>query len=527
MSTTAARGLARAAAVIAVLTVLARLAGFARTAVFGRSVGTGCVGSVYQTANTIPNIVFDIVAGGMLSALVVPILAPVLATGRSDDASRIISALLTWALVVLVPLAAIVAALSGPIVRVLLGSGGCPGAVSLGTRMLAVFSVQIVFYGVGVVLAGALTAGERFTWPALAPLLSSLAVIASYLWYGALAGTGRAAAGLPRSAEWVLTLGTTAGVVVLALCQLPAVWRTGVRWRPTMRFPAGVAPTVRRAALAGAFTLAAQQIAAAVMIRLANSGSPVGTLVIVVLAQTVFLLPWAVLSLPVATTSFPRLAAAWDAGERDDYRARLAVASRVVIALAAGGTALLVAVATPARVVLLGRHAQSVQQFTPAIATFAIGLLGWSVVALLSRALYAAHAMGAAAAAQVAGQVVVIIADVMLSAALPAELRAAALGLGNSIGVLVAGALLVVVAVRRGALRLPGVLKDAGPATAAAVVAAGAGWLVGKGTGHSGVLVAAGMGVLAAVVAAAVFLAVLLVLDRAAVRDLRARVVRR
>ncbi len=527
MSTTAARGLARAAAVIAVLTVLARLTGFARTAVFGRAVGTGCVGSVYQTANTIPNIVFDIVAGGMLSALVIPILAPVLATGRRDEASHIVSALLTWSVVVLVPLAALVATLSGPIVRMLLGSGACPGAVPLGTRMLAVFSVQIVFYGLGVVLAGVLSAGERFTWPALAPLLSSLTVIASYLWYGALAGTGRQAAGLPRSAEWVLTIGTTVGVVVLALCQLPAVLRTGLRWRPTLRFPVGVAPTVRRAAAAGAFTLAAQQIAAAVMIRLANSGTPVGTLVIVVLAQTVFLLPWAVLSLPVATTSFPRLAAAWDAGDRDGYRTRLAVAARVVIALAAGGSAVLVAVATPARVVLLGRHAQSVQQFAPAVATFAIGLLGWSVVALLSRALYAAQAMGAAAAAQVAGQVVVIIADVALAAALPAEHRAAALGLGNSIGVLVAGLLLVAVAVRRGALRLPGVFRDAGPALAAATLAAGAGWLVGRGSGRAGVLAATGVGVLAAATAAVVFLTVLLILDRAAVHDLRARVVRR
>ena len=99
------RGLARTALVIAGITVLARLAGFARTLAFGRTVSASCVGSVYQTANTIPNIVFDLVAGGMLSALVVPIMAPAFAAGDRDRAGRLASALLTWAVIVLVPIA--------------------------------------------------------------------------------------------------------------------------------------------------------------------------------------------------------------------------------------------------------------------------------------------------------------------------------------------------------------------------------------------------------------------------------------
>src|SRR5262249_6025545 len=72
----AGRRLLRAAALIAAITAVARVAGFGRTVVFGRTVGGGCVGGVYQTANTIPNIIFDIVAGGTLAALVVPLLAP-------------------------------------------------------------------------------------------------------------------------------------------------------------------------------------------------------------------------------------------------------------------------------------------------------------------------------------------------------------------------------------------------------------------------------------------------------------------
>lgn len=507
--------LARAAALIAGLTVLARVAGFARTTVLGRTVGATCVGTVYQTANTIPNIVFDIVAGGLLSALVVPVLAPALAVGDRERADQLVSAMLSWAVVVLVPVAAVIALAAGPVVRLLLGPGSCDGAVALGTRMLVVFAAQVVFYGVGVVLGGVLTAAERFTWPALAPLLSSLTVIAAYLLYAAIAGNRRDARGLPVPAELALSVGTTAGVVVLACCQVPAVRRAGIRVRPTLRFPSGVATTVRTAAVAGAATLAAQEISTAVMIRLANAGTARGTLVVLTTAQTVFLLPWAVLSLPVATAAYPGLAAAWDAARPADFGARLGTAATVVVTAAAGGTALLVAVAQPAGPVLLRGQAEVLRGFAPAVSGFAIGLLGWSLVALLSRALYAAGAMAPAAAAQVLGQLVVIAADVALSVVTPAEHRTLVLAAGNSVGVTVAAVLLIVVARRRGVLAAAGpLLGRVLRSGAIATPAAGAGWLLGRTADGRPAVPALGLGVAAAVLAAVVYLGLLAAVDR-------------
>ena len=88
---TRSRTLLGAAAFIATLTILARIVGFARTAVLGRTVGADCVGSVYQTTNTLPNIVFDVVAGGTLAAVVVPLLAadvPGVDDGHDDGVDR-------------------------------------------------------------------------------------------------------------------------------------------------------------------------------------------------------------------------------------------------------------------------------------------------------------------------------------------------------------------------------------------------------------------------------------------------------
>lgn len=518
------RGLLRAAALIAGITVLARLVGFARTATFGHTVGGGCVGAVYQTANTVPNIVFDIVAGGILSALVVPMLAPAFAAGDRETVSRTVSALLNWALVILLPIALVLALAARPIVELLLGSGQCSGAVDLGTRMLLVFVPQIIFYGVGVVLGGALQAGERFTWPALAPLLSSLAVIAAYLWYGQLAGVGRDAEGLPRTDELVLSVGTSAGVVVLALCQLPALRRMGIRYEPTLRFPNGLAPAARRAALAGMFTLGAQEVSTAVMLRLANQDTATGTVVAVTQAQTVFLLPWAALAVPIATSAFPRLSTLSDRGDRVAARALVTRATRGVIAMGAVGTALLIAVAEPIGNVVLQRGSGAHAALAPAVVGFAFGLLGWGLVALFARCLYAARQVGVSARAQVAGQAVVIVADIVLAVTVSARYRGVALAIGNSIGVSVAAGLLVLAMYRHGLLedvrrRTVDLARAIGVTAAAGV----AGWTIGRLAEGRGVAVSIGLGLAAGAVATAVAGALLAAGDRELVDLVRSR----
>jgi putative peptidoglycan lipid II flippase len=490
--------------------------------VFGRTVGANCVGAVYQTVNTVPNIVFDIVAGGLLSALVIPILAPALHSGDLRTASRLVSAMLCWVLVVLVAATALVVVFAGPITRALLGSSPCAGAGALGIRMLDVFAPQLIFYGIGVVLGGALQAGERFAWPALAPLLSSTVVVAAYLAYGALSSPTVAVARLSRTDELILSVGTTVGVVVLAMCLVPAAWRLGLRPRLTLRFPAGVASSVRRAAWAGSLTLAAQQAATVVMLRLANSGAERGTVVVVTLAQSVYLLPWAVLSVPVATSLFPRLSAAWNAADRAVATQLAQTGVQAVSALAAIGTALLVACAGPVAELLLDRRSPAWHAFGPTIAIFGGGLLGWSVVALLARVLYATRRVGLAATAQVVGWLVTIGLDVLLAGRMEERHRAVALALGNGVGVSVAAGLLLVACHRAEVLSNA---RRTGLDLARAVLAAVAGGAAGRavaplvpGDGSSAALARAA---LSALVAVAVAVAVLGSLDRSLLGVLR------
>jgi putative peptidoglycan lipid II flippase len=374
-----------------------------------------------------------------------------------------------------------------------------------------------VLYGIAVVLTGVLQAHRRFAGPALAPLLSSLVVAAAYLLFAGIGGD-RDVDGLAPSAELVLGVGTTLGVLALTLALLPPLHGLRLRLRPALRFPVGAAPRVRRLALAGVLTLAGQQLVAIVAIRLANAGAPDGTQVVYLAGMTVFLLPWAALAVPIATSVYPELSERADRGDPVGYAATLAPAAVLTVVAGAVAAAGLTAVSGPmARVFLASAaDADAARALQPTIVAFAPGLVGYGLVALLSRALYARGLWRAPTVCVAGGWLVAVVADVVLSRVLPDADRAVALGAGHSTGVTVAGlALLVVVAREAGADALAGVVRTGLPALLAAVLAGAAGLLTARALGADpvptgGVLGAVGTGALAGgvvlVVAAAVMM---------------------
>jgi putative peptidoglycan lipid II flippase len=433
--------------------------------------------------------------------------------------NTIASGLLTWVLALLIPLAVLVALAAGPIAGLLHGIG--PQDQELAARMLRIFAPQLPLYGIGIVLTGVLQAHHRFAWPVIAPLLSSVTVIGAYLTYAAVDGARTGVAGLSRAGELTLSVGTTAGVVVLALCLIVPLWRLRLRLRPTFRFPGDEGHQAVRLGWAGAVTVGAQQIMVAVVIALAVSGP----LTRYTAAQTVFLLPWAVLAVPLATAVYPSLAAAASRHDELAYADALAPTARSVMLLACLGAAALVALAGPAATVVGTRGA------APGIAGFAPGLLGYALFALLSRALYARGATAAAAAATAAGWGIAALSAVLLMAALAGGAEVFGLGLANAIGMSAIG-LLLVLAVRRHAGRdaLAGLGRATGAGILAAIVAALAGWAVVIGTGHVvaptffGSIV---QGVSGGIVLAVAFVAVAYLLDRDDMRPLINRVRRR
>lgn len=475
-------GLAGAAALISVVTVVSRLLGFARNLVFAGAVGAEAVGDAYNWANTLPNVLFEVAAGGALAGALIPVIAGPLARGMRDDVSRIASGMLGWTLGVLTLIGAVLALAAHPIA--VLADVGSPAEQDLVAFFIRVFALQLPLYGLAVVLSGVLQAQRKFFWPAFAPVLSSVVVIAAYAGYGriladaGLSGDTVDIASLPGGAAALLAWGTTGGVLAMGLPLLVPVWRSGVRLRLGLRFPPGVARRARALALAGVGGLVAQQVSVLVTITLARRYGGDGALTVFQsMVQPTYLLPYAVLAVPLATSTFPRLAAAAARSDRAGYAPLASVTTRAVLVAGGAGAAALVAVAPAVATVfsLIGSgRVDLISSMDVALTLIAPGLLGLGLIFHVSRALYALERGRLAVLAVSSGWATVVVASWVACAVLvpgardgAATLRA--LAIGTTTGMLVAGVVLVLVLraaagtdAVRGIVRTSGVLLVGG-----------------------------------------------------------------
>jgi putative peptidoglycan lipid II flippase len=508
---------------IGVITVLARLVGFGRQVVFAHTVGTTCLGTAYTTANMVPNIVYDIVMGGALTAVVVPVLAGPASPDGPDrrQVRQTSAALLTWTVLLLVPLSVVVALVARPLVSALLGAApGCPRAtmVDLGARMLIVFAPQILLYGLAVVLYGILQAHRRFAAPALAPVLSSLVVIGAYFWFDAVAdGAQDLHHPVPVHAWVVLAAGTTAGVAALVATPLLPFSRLRLRLRPALRFPPGIGARVRSLAAAGIVTLIAQDASVAVVIVLANSRGGGGALVLYSFAWAVFFVPYAVLPVPIATSAFPELSA-----RADTFDTTVATSTRAVTVASWLGVAAMAGACVPLARVFQSHLAQAAdaRQLAIALAAFAPGLVGYGVAANLSRVLYADGRSRASATAVSGGWVLVMAADLLIVPLVPRSQVVPWLGVATTVGLTSSGlALLVLVRRYRGPEALRGWARATAAGLAGTLAGTAAGLGVSVGLPVTGFLPNVAVTLLAGAAVLAVFLAVVALADGG---DLRA-----
>lgn len=427
------------------LTLVSRALGFARWIVQASTVGAGTVAGAYSTANQVPNVLYEVVVGGALAATVVPLLAAAVRGGRADEVERTASGLLGLVLVVLVPLAVALAALAGPIASLFPLSQGVDPAYQhqLVADFLRMFALQVPLYGVGVVLTGVLQAHGCFTWPALTPVASSLVVMATYAVYGRMSASAPEA---PSSASLeVLGWGTTLGVAALSLPLIWPVARLGLRIRPRLGLRGVELRRLGRLGGAGLWTLLAQQASVLAVLALARSGGQTGTVAVYQYTQAVYVLPYAVLAVPVATVLYPRLAAALAADGPHAWAARelAARSTALVAAVAAAGAGALLAVSQGAQTFF--SLLTEVEGMGESLAVLAPALIGYALVFQVTRLLLAADRAGSGAVATCAGWVSVIVvstAAVRVMSPHGGDSRSTliALAIGLSVGMTVAGA---------------------------------------------------------------------------------------
>lgn len=512
-------GIAGGAALIAVINILSRIVGFGRQLVFQSTIGQTVLGEIYTTVNALPNVVFEIVAGGALASVVVPLIAAAVSRGDTEHVRQTVSALLGWTLVVLVPMALLGVLLAGPIAEVMLrGKGGSEG-VQVARTFLLVFMPQIPLYGIAVVTSGVLQGHRRFLAAALAPVMSSLVMAPTYLVFArAFTGDRNDLSALDRRSELILAGGTTLAVLMLALTTLVPMLMRASGLRPTLSFPPGVARRAAGLAGAGVVTLAAQQLAYLTSFLMSNEHAGTGGAVTFLNSWMVYLLPYAVLAVPIAMAAFPRLATHAET-DPQAYARTLAASTRAVLAASGVGVAVLVASAWPvARFFrLLDEGEVPAERMAWALVAFAPGLLGYGLVAHLGRALYARGQGRVAATATASGWLLVVVAAIVLASVLTGERVTAGLGAAHSAGMTLAGVLLLFgVARDSGPAALRGVGRSLVGVVVAATAGGAAGWWVASLLPTDGAGAVIGSGLLSAAVAGAVAVGVVVLVDRKA-----------
>lgn len=439
---------------VGTFTLASRLLGFLRWVVQAATVGSGAMAGAYSSANQIPNVFYEVVVGGALAGTVVPLLAGAIAHGQREKVRETASGLLGLTLAVLVPLAVLMALFAEPLAQLLVTSdtrmGADKAAITywggshqLVVAFLRMFALQIPLYGLGVVLTGVLQAYNRFTWPALAPIFSSLVVMLTYGIYGALIDAG-------HYAQAVLTLGwgTTAGVAALSLPLLWPVHRLGLGLRARLRLPAGTFTQLRSLAGAGIAALIAQQISVLTVVAVARRYGSAGTIAIYQYTQAIYVLPYAVLAVPLATVVYPQLAARLAAKHVSRETKDLIANSTALVTLAAcvGSGALMLGAPLAQQVFGL---ITAVDYMGAALVAFAPGLVGYALIYQLTRVLYVLDAARSAALATCLGWLVVAGASWVFSANAKGPAVLVYLGAASSAGMSLAGVALALVLARR------------------------------------------------------------------------------
>jgi putative peptidoglycan lipid II flippase len=513
----------RSSARVALGTALSRLTGFLRLAAMAYAIGFTRLTDTYNLANTTPNIVYELLLGGVLSATLVPVFVD----HRDRDDDEATSAVITVAAVVLVVLT-VVGILAAPaIVRLYtlrVEGAAAEAQQEVASALLRLFMPQMLFYGLVAMASALLHAHRRFAAPAFVPVLNNLVVTAVFLSLpGLMEGTPtlekvRADPGLVL----LLGLGTTAGIAAMALALVPAVRRTGVRLRPVFSWHH---PAVRKVLALSGWTagyVASNQLALWVVLVLANAFA--GGVSAYQGAFVFFQLPHGLVAVSLMTTIAPDLAGAAGRGDLAAFRDRFDLGIRLLVLAILPAAAGYLVLSRPVVGFLLERGAlsgASAQLTADCLAAFALGLVPFSVYLYALRGFYALHDTRTPFLLNAMENGI----NIALALVLSRWLDVPGLALAYAGAYALAAVAAVTVLGRRTGARLGG---SAGalvrPVTAAAVMAVAVRLATAAlpGTAPDGVVVAVGI-----VVGAATYAGVLAVLGVTEASELLARIRRR
>jgi putative peptidoglycan lipid II flippase len=394
LDSTGSFSIAKSSSVMAIGTLASRLTGFLRQIVQSSALGAAGIAAAYNLSNTLPNVVYNLALGGILTSVIVPLIvnAAKRESGRGDGYEQRMFTLITAALAAVTLLATLAAV---PIVHLYAGSKITQSHATLHVAIIfALFFIpQIFFYGVSSLIGAILNARGSFAAPMWTPIINNAVVIAVLGLYIASAGLHKTPATITSFEVKLLGFGTTLGIIAQTIALLPALRRVGFRWRPRLDFRRVEVAEIGRMAGWMFGYIAATQVAFWVTTKVAGDASLFG-ITQYNYAWLLFQLPYAVVGISVITALLPRMSAHAADGRyglvRQDFSSGTRLASAIVVP-----SSLVLAVLGPQLAeVFLGHGAMSpaeARSIGVVFAVFCLGLLPYTIFQLQLRVFYSLH----------------------------------------------------------------------------------------------------------------------------------------
>ncbi|MQA78263.1 MAG: murein biosynthesis integral membrane protein MurJ [Streptosporangiales bacterium] len=448
--------LVRSSAVMAAGTLVSRITGFLRVMVIAAVLGSSPLSNAYNTANNAPFSLYELLLGGVLSAVLVPLLVRENKRDRREG-DLYAQRLLTLVVLVLVGLT-VLSVLGAPLILDLIANRMAGSQREIAVAFLRYFLPQVLFLGIVAVVVAILQSRRRFAAPMWAPVLNNLTVIATGLLFMYVVDGQPTPDTITAGETMLLGLGTSAGIVVQTLALLPSLLRAGFRPRPRLGFHRLGLGAIGRLGtwtivyvttnLAGLFVVtniggAVDRALAATHQSLNYGYTPYQN------AFTVFSLPHAIVAVSVITALLPRMSSHAADGRFGLVRSDLSTGIRLAAVLIVPAAVALVALGRPVGVTIfsLGFYSADNAGYTGlVIAAFAFGLIPFSIFQLMLRVFYALQDTRTPALVNMLGTAVTIALGIGCYLVLPHQgvmiSLALAYGVGYLVNTLVAAAIL-------------------------------------------------------------------------------------
>jgi putative peptidoglycan lipid II flippase len=374
--TSSKQQIARAAGIVIAAFALSRVLGLAREMIIGQQFGTSGELDAYLAAFRLPDILFQLVAGGALGSAFIPTFSGYLAQGDEQGAWRLASAVINLVLLLLSALALLAAAFAPLLVAKVIAPGFDPAKRALTAQLMRLMLLSPVVFGVSGIVMGVLNSYQHFLLPALAPIFYNLSIIGAALLLS------------PSLGILSLAVGVVVGSLLHLAVQVPGLVKRGMGYFPILSLGDPGVREVGRLMAPRVLGLAVVQLNFLVNTILASSLAALN------FAWLLMLLPQGIFAQALATAAFPTFSELAAKRQVAEMRGTLSATLRAILYLAIPASVGLLALRYPIVQLLFQRGAfkeSSTEAVVWALQFYALGLFAHAVVEIVTRAFYALH----------------------------------------------------------------------------------------------------------------------------------------